>query len=199
IRRDVPIELDLDTMKVGEPDFESFRRILTELEFFSLAKKLQGQGTTAATDVSGGDGPDEEAPIAESGMPPAVPVVVPVPTVAVTVVDDPADLPALVERLRKAPIVAVDTETSSREPHNADLVGLALAASPTDVWYIPFSHRHPPSGELDLSGAEASRPGVKNLPALTTPAAAPLRELLEDPSVPKAGHDIKYDWQVLPA
>src|SRR5262249_53322035 len=41
IRRDVPIELDLDTMKVGEPDFESFRRILTELEFFSLAKKLQ--------------------------------------------------------------------------------------------------------------------------------------------------------------
>ena len=38
---------------------------------------------------------------------------------------------------------------------------------------------------------------MKNLPALTTPDAAPLRALLEDPAVPKAGHDIKYDWQVL--
>ncbi len=202
IRRDVPIDLDLDGMKVGEPDFEALRRILTELEFFSLAKKLQGQGTAPGADAQTVEsGPDEaetsESPLGYSG---AVAVAIPVPSaVAVTVIDDPADLPALVGRLRKAPIVALDTETSSREPHNADLVGLALAASPTEVWYVPFWHRHPPSGELDLSGVEASRPGVKNLPALTAPAAAPLRELLEDPSVPKAGHDIKYDWQVLRA
>ena len=202
IRRDVPIDLDLDMMKVGEPDFETLRRILTELEFFSLAKKLQGQGTAPAAGAPTTESGLEEVETTDSALEQsaAVPVVSPVPAaVAVTVIDDPADLPALVDRLRKAPIVGLGTETSSREPHNADLVGLALAASPTEVWYVPFSHRHPPSGELDLSGAEASRPGVKNLPALTTPAAAPLRELLEDPSVPKAGHDIKYDWQVLRA
>src|SRR5918994_1104751 len=38
---------------------------------------------------------------------------------------------------------------------------------------------------------------VRNLPPLTDPSMAPLRSLLADPMVPKAGHDIKYDWQVL--
>jgi DNA polymerase I len=203
IRRDVPVELDLDVMKVGEPDFDALRRILTELEFFSLTKKLQGQGTPAGAesqveerapvDVQDAEPAPEAQATAAAAAPPAA------PAIAVTIVDDPTDLPALVTRLRQAPIVALDTQTSSDEPHNADLVGLALAASPAEIWYVPFSHRHPSSGELDLSGSDASRAAVKNLPALTTPAATPLRELLEDPSVPKAGHDIKYDWQVLRA
>jgi DNA polymerase-1 len=205
IRRDVPIELDLDLMKVGEPDFDTLRRILTELEFFSLAKKLQGQGTPAAAETQIDEDFTDGVPVIEpvpepssSTLATAAAVAV-APAVAVTVIDDPADLPALVSRLRKAPIVALDTETSSREPHNADLVGLALAASPTEVWYVPFSHRHPSTGELDLSSGDVPRAAVRNLASLTTPAATPLRELLEDPRVLKAGHDIKYDWQVLRA
>jgi DNA polymerase I len=38
---------------------------------------------------------------------------------------------------------------------------------------------------------------VRNLPPLTDPAMAPLSALLSDPGVPKAGHNVKYDWQVL--
>jgi DNA polymerase-1 len=38
---------------------------------------------------------------------------------------------------------------------------------------------------------------VRNLPPLTDPSMAPLAALLSDPAVPKAGHDIKHDWQVL--
>jgi DNA polymerase-1 len=109
---------------------------------------------------------------------------------AVTVIDDPDQLPALVERLRQAPLVALDTETSSLEPHDAELLGLGLAASPTEVWYLPFGHR-PAGGEL------AAPAPVKNLPPITDFALAPLAALLSDPSVPKAGHNIKYDWQVL--
>jgi DNA polymerase-1 len=70
------------------------------------------------------------------------------------------------------------------------LVGLSLAASPAEVWYLPFGHR-PPAGEL------AAPTPVKNLPPLTDPALAPLVELLTDPLVHKAGHNIKDDWQVL--
>ena len=108
IRRDVPVELDLDMMKVGEPDFETLRRILTELEFFSLAKKLQGQGTAPAAGAPTTESGLEEVETTDSALEQsaAVPVVSPVPAaVAVTVIDDPADLPALVDRLRKAPIV----------------------------------------------------------------------------------------------
>ena len=112
------------------------------------------------------------------------------PALEVVVVDDPDQVAALVERLRAAPLVGLDTETSSMEPHSAELVGLSLAASPTEVWYLPFGHR-PPSGEL------AAPAPVKNLPPLTDFAMAPLYALLTDPNVPKAGHNIKYDWQVL--
>ena len=104
--------------------------------------------------------------------------------------DDPAGIPALVERLRRAPLVALDAETSSIEPHDADLIGLSLAASPDEVWYLPFGHR-PPGGEL------AAPAPVTNLPSLRDPRLAPLVALLSDPAVPKAGHNIKYDWQVL--
>src|SRR6185295_635935 len=112
------------------------------------------------------------------------------PAVEVVILDDPDDLPALVERLRAAPLVGLDAEASSIEPHDADLVGLSLAASPTEVWYLPFGHR-PPAGELAAPAA------VKNLPPITDFAVAPLVALLEDPAVPKAAHNIKYDWQVL--
>ena len=112
------------------------------------------------------------------------------PALEVTVVDDPDEVPALVQRLRAAPLVGLDAETSAIQPHDAELVGLSLAASPTEVWYLPFGHR-PPAGEL------AAPAPVKNLPPLRDLAMAPLFALLEDPAVPKAGHNIKYDWQVL--
>ncbi|HXI21349.1 MAG TPA: DNA polymerase I, partial [Gemmatimonadales bacterium] len=46
-------------------------------------------------------------------------------------------------------------------------------------------------------GELAAPAPVRNLPALTDPACAPLAGLLQDAAVPKAGHNIKYDWQVL--
>ena len=191
IQRDVPVELDLGAMKAGEPDFDALRRILTELEFYSLAKKLELAGAVVAPEIV------DEADLAGKPEPAARDTLPAPPPTQVTILEDPADLPALVRRLRAAPIVALDAETSSLEPHDADLVGLSLAASPTEIWYIPFSHRHRTEGELALSDAPLPPGSVRNLPALTTPEAAPLRELLEDPAVPKAGHNIKYDWQVL--
>jgi DNA polymerase I len=250
IKRDVPVELDVEDLVLQEPDREGLIRTLTELEFFSLAKRMGAQG--GAGGAAGGVGDAAEG--TESGSRPGASLsegkgaypdawsprgghperseraqddtragaedrdevgeLTPVgaaaatstatlpatasdwlalddhPELQVTVVDDPDDLPALVERLRAAPLVAVDTETSSLEPHDAELIGLSLAASPTEVWYLPFGHR-PPEGEL------AAPAPVRNLPPITDFALAPIFALLEDPSVRKAGHNIKYDWQVL--
>ena len=227
IQRDVPVQLDVGDLVLQEPDREALIRMLTELEFFSLARRLGGQGGTPSagtgameTDrVDGGEG--ERVPLGEAGErnsrslagASAAAVAAPAradslatatlpatasdwlaldegPALEVTIVDDPDDLPSLVERLRAAPLMGLDTETSSLEPHDAELVGLSLAASPTEVWYLPFGHR-PPAGEL------AAPDPVKNLPPITDFACAPLFTLLEDPGVPKAGHNIKYDWQVL--
>jgi DNA polymerase-1 len=177
---DVPVELDIAAAALREPNQAALIEILGRLEFHSLAKRLaeQGGGVTAA---------DAPPPDPGATAPPAAPAG---PAIPVTIVDDAAALPALMTRLRAAPLVAVDTETTSLEPHSADLIGLSLAASPTEVWYLPFGHR-PPSGEL------AAPAPVSNLPPILDPACAPLVALLTDPGVPKAGHNLKYDWQVL--
>jgi DNA polymerase I len=196
IRRDVPVRLDVGSLVLKEPDRDAAIRLLSELEFFSLVKRLgatpDGQAASRAPAraieaLVAGDGAGEgEGPItADDWL-----ALDDQPAAGVVIVDDPADIPELVGRLRKVPLVALDTETSSIDPHDAELIGLSLAASPSEVWYLPFAHR-PPSGEL------AAPPPVKNLPALRDPALAPLVDLLTDPTVRKAGHNIKYDWQVL--
>ncbi|HJR16625.1 MAG TPA: DNA polymerase I [Gemmatimonadales bacterium] len=224
IQRDVPVALDADALVPREPDREAVIRLLTELEFYSLARKLTGQGSSASSaveprepyygDLLSGDAADgaegpaspalatltgEEADSsfsAESWL--SLSDLSSPSTVSVTVLDDAEDLPALVSRLRDAPIVGLGTETTSPEPHNGELVGLSLAASPEEVWYLPFGHRSTASGSLEFLGEPSSDAApVRNLPALTDFACAPLYGLLTDPTVPKAGHDIKFDWQVL--
>jgi DNA polymerase I len=204
LKRDVPIELDVSGLTLQEPDQDAAVRILTELEFYSLARKLAGQGSAPAAAPAGdGAGPPpspapttDEADAAEPAASGATPTaddwlaLDSAPRLAVSVIDDPAEIPALVERLRRAPLVALDMETSSIEPRDAEIVGLSLAASPGEVWYLPLAHR-------SVGGELAAPTSVRNLPPLSDPAMAPLRALLTDRSVPKAAHDIKYDWQVL--
>jgi DNA polymerase-1 len=192
IQRDVPVELDMTDLVLHEPDRDAVIRLLTELEFYSLVRRLT-DAPAPAGDISGGsNGADEETSdldlsadswlsLSDLSGPTA-------PTV--TVIDDPVVLPALIERLREAPLVGLDVEASSFEAHDAEVVGLSVAASPDEVWYLPFGHR-PTGGEL------AAPAPVRNLPPLTDPASAPILELLRDPTVPKAGHDIKFAWQVL--
>lgn len=173
IKRDVPVRLDEAALTEQPPDRPQLLRLLAELEFYSLTKRFEGAGEAVAAPAGGAT---LTAPAA--GGP------------AVQVLDDPAGLGAVIARLRQAPLVALDTETSSLEPHDAELIGLSLAASPSEVWYLPFGHR-PPAGEL------AAPAPVRNLPPILDPACEPVRALLTDPAVPKGGHNIKYDWQVL--
>jgi len=224
IKRDVPVALDADALVPHEPDRDAVIRLLTELEFYSLARKLTGQGSHTSSgpearepqypDLIPGEASDgaeveagpslatltqEEAESsfsAESWL--SLSDLSSPSTVSVTVLDEPSELPALVARLRAAPIVGLGTETTSPEPHDGELVGISLAASPEEVWYLPFGHRPAQGGSLDFMGEAAPEAApVRNLPALTDPACAPLHALLTDAAVPKAGHNIKLDWQIL--
>jgi DNA polymerase-1 len=207
----VPVELELDRFAVQPPDRARLAEILSELEFYSLVRRVGGVGATGGQ----AGGRVEEAPALEAAVvhattaeldldqpaPPAAPpaglpgsaqewIALSDEAPTVTVVDDPDELPALAARLRAAPLVALDTEASAGAPRSAALIGLALAASPTDVWYLPFGHR-PAVGEL------AAPDPVRNLPPLDSFQSAPIAALLRDPAVPKAAHNLKYDWQML--
>ena len=188
IRRDVPVTLDLDALRVKSFDGPRLTELFTELEFRSLIAKVTGPDAAVPirSSAPAAEPAAQPAP-APAAAPQAVPAVAAVPA---RVLDDVAGLAAMIAECRRAPMIALDTEASAIDPLRASLVGLSIAVAPGQSWYLPFTHR-PPDGEL------AGGVPPKNLPAIKSPELAPLRELLADPAVKKAGHNIKYDWLVL--
>ncbi len=96
-----------------------------------------------------------------------------------------------------AGIVAIDTETTSLTPAKAKLVGISMSTDAGNGCYIPLQHRAPEgySESFDFSMKEKGPVAeLKQLPVAT--ALALLKPLLEDPSVLKIGHNLKYDMQL---
>ncbi|RZF65013.1 DNA polymerase I [Sphingomonas populi] len=101
-----------------------------------------------------------------------------------TVVDEAA-LDGWIEAARHQGWIAVDTETTGIDATRAELVGISLALQPNRACYVPLGHGG--------TGLFAETP-----PQLDTAVAlAKLKPLLEDPSVLKIGHNLKYDMIVL--
>lgn len=169
IRRDVPIGLDLEALRVRSPDRARLRQLFGELEFRTLLSKLD--------DGSGGDG-------GTSVVAPPSQVVAP----ACEVVKSVGRLEGVIAECLRAPVVGVLAATAPRAGPGGQLIGLALAATGRS-WYLPFEHVAP--NELGSATAPV------NLPALASGEMRPLRALIADPAVPKAGHDIKATWLAL--
>jgi len=184
IRRDVPLPLDLDRLRVRPPDVPRLTELFTDLEFRSLIPKL------SPLEVAATRTPAAETPRAPAVTgPPSLATLKPA-LVEPRIIDDPADLSAAVAEWRRAPLLALDTEATSLDPMRAELVGMSLAVGPGRSWYFPFAHVAP---DGELAGGTAPR----NLPPLSSEPMGLLRDLLSDPRVPKAGHNIKYAWLVL--
>ncbi len=83
-----------------------------------------------------------------------------------------------------ANLIVLDTETTSVDARNATLVGLSLAVSPAQSWYIPLAHKNKDGTIAD--GQLAQDKVIEGL-----------RPYFESDSVVKLGHNIKYDYTVL--
>ncbi|MBW2575425.1 MAG: DNA polymerase I [Deltaproteobacteria bacterium] len=87
----------------------------------------------------------------------------------------------LVARLKTSSLFAVDTETTSKDPMKAELVGLSFSMKSDEAFYIPLVHDYPDvPHQLELKT-------VLDL----------LKPVLENPGIKKIGQNIKYDWIVL--
>ena len=208
IRDDLPIRLDLDALAVAEPDHARLKELFVALEFHALARE---HATAAAPPVAA------------------------VHPRYVTVDTIPAML-AMIARARRAPYIAVDTETvidpespQEVDPLRCSLVSISIAIAANEAYYLPLRHRAPAPLQGDLlagvGAAEQMASGTQrrparsssrrsaadvmtvpsadvpvpvcNLPPLDSPEMAPLRSLLEDPTVRKTGQNAKYDLLVL--
>ena len=94
---------------------------------------------------------------------------------------DESGLERWLKRLNEADLVAFDTETTSLNYMEAELVGLSFAVEPGEAAYVPVAHRYTGAPE------QLDREWVLER----------LRPLLEDPAKAKVGQNLKYDMSVL--
>src|SRR5438876_195754 len=174
IRRDVPLPLDLEPLRVRPPDAARLTELFTELEFRSLIPKLSSLEGAAA---------EHPAPAAQQA-PPSLATLTAV-RVEPSIVDDPAKLAAAMAEWRRAPLLALDTETTSLDPMRAELVGMSLAIAPGRSWYLPFGHVAPDcaaDSEIVLRLHDAFRPELEDhqLVRLLETIELPLMPVLVD-------------------
>ncbi len=96
-------------------------------------------------------------------------------------VTDMESLEKLVSLLEKTDRVAVDTETTSKDPVKAELVGLSFSVKQNEAFYVPCGH----------TGPDAARQLDRDM------VVERLKPILENPLIKKVGQNIKYDWIVL--
>ena len=84
-------------------------------------------------------------------------------------------LDELIKKLNEKSVIAVDTETTSLNPQEAELVGISVCYAPNEAYYIPLKHKDGKTLKKDL-------------------VLKKLKEILEDPSIKKVGQNIKYDF-----
>jgi DNA polymerase-1 len=93
-------------------------------------------------------------------------------------------LKSLSKQWTKASLLAIDTETSSLDPLEADLAGISLCTDSNNAYYIGVGHRHE---DGSLQEGQLDKTEVLEI----------LRPLLEDANLPKVGHNLKYDYEIL--
>ncbi len=155
IRHDAPVALDVAAADVTEFDREAVLAKFEELEFRTLVDQIPGLD-------------DEDEPVMQQ------------PSVEdYDLVTDEAKLQEWVERAAKAPLLAVDLETSSTDTIDCEIAGYALSDEEGQGCYIPVGHR---SDEIQLDHEL-----VKSA----------LRPVLENSLIPKLLHNAKFDMKVL--
>ena len=216
LRIDVPTPCELDDLAHTPRDLDLLQEFLAAQEFKQLLARLRGgndgdSGRGGATRSMGGTpGGRGGAPASRTGAsrdggasgaagdvrPVRVP---PGPeTTCYRLITEIGQLEGVVEEARAQGLVAIDTETSSLNAARADLVGVAMALAPGRAFYVPLRHgaaTHDKSGQSGLALEDAPTQGGEQI--AFKEAMALLKPLLEDPSVLKIGHNLKYDAHVL--
>ncbi len=177
LEEQTPLPLTLDDLIVQQPDKAALAVLFQELEFRRFAAEFAGEEVPApARKVAAKE--DVKDIVVEHEAIDNKPLVT-------HIVDNEVKLAELVKILTDADLIAVDTETTSLNVHDADLVGLSFATVTGEGWYVPVSHR-----SMDLL-SEAPRQLPKEV------VLAALTPVLEDETKAKCLQHAKYDLQIL--
>ena len=159
IATDLKLSLHYNDLANGEPDREALSKLFRDLEFKTWTEELERAGNDGVRAPAAEADPDFEHD---------------------TVLTEDA-LDAWIARLEKAELFAFDTETTSLDYMQADIVGVSFAVEEGEAAYVPVAHAYP--------GAPEQLPRDLVLEKL--------RPLLESDEHRKVGQNLKYDASVL--
>ncbi len=151
IDRYVPVDVAVESLTVGAPNSEALASVFQELEFHGLWDKFAPETTS--------EGKDREIRVCSSEE----------------------EIEALAREIQEADIVSLDTETTSTNPHKAELVGLSFSCKEGTAAYVPVAH------EGLAAEKQAGWERARRI----------LGGVLEDTGIQKVGQNIKYDALVL--
>jgi len=176
IRTDVPVELNLDALKLKEPDMKRLSEIFTELEFKSLLDKFvkkpqQPQKTVNAQLDLFAENPTNHSVDAEFSKYESLKTT----PHDYQLVETEEDARKLFDLFVTKQILSLDTETTSVNPIDAELVGLSFAAEEGKAFYVA----------IPTEREKAER--IVNI----------FKPLYESTDIMKIGQNIKYDMEVL--
>ncbi|PTE13981.1 DNA polymerase I [Pseudogemmobacter blasticus] len=175
-----PVPVTLDALEVTTPDPEKLMAFLTEMEFRSLARRVSERLKIAAPVIEARS--DDSPQTAEETR-------LPFDHAAYEAIRDRAALDRWIARIRDVGHVAVDTETTSLDEMQAELVGISLSVDAGQAAYVPLGHKQ---GGGDLFGSTELVAGQLGLDE----TLKALKPLLEDPAILKIGQNMKYDWKI---
>ncbi|MBQ9215697.1 MAG: DNA polymerase I [Prevotella sp.] len=176
IKTDVPVELDMESLKLVEPNGDELAKMLQDLEMRSFAdrvlKKSQKPQKTINTQLDlFADFPSDGSDLPKNSS---------FETLKTTphdykLIENEEDLRKLCDYFRTKEFLSLDTETTSTNPIEAELVGLSFAVKEFEAFYVP----------IPANREEALR--IVNI----------FKEVYEDPKILKVGQNLKYDLEVL--
>jgi DNA polymerase-1 len=179
IKTDVPLNIEIDSLHPGEPDQAALAQLYGELEFKAWLDELlrQNKALAAKAAVPAGDLFAEPAgPAAEETA-----ETPPMGAGDYELVLEQAQFDAWLKKLQQAELIAFDSETTSIDAQQAQLVGLSFAVKAGEAAYVPLAHSYMGVPQ------QLDRDAVLKA----------LKPILEDPAKAKVGQHAKYDINVL--
>ena len=176
IRTDVPIDLNLDELKLSEPDEEQLRKLFTDLEFKTLLNKILNKPEIIKTPVNGqldlfAEFATETTEVSKNSSFESLKTT----SHDYQLIDKEEDMRRICDFFMTKQILSLDTETTSTNSIEAELVGLSFSVEPTKAFYVPVP-----------SNREQAQT-IVNI----------FKEVYEDPKILKIGQNLKYDLEVL--
>ena len=165
LKNDAPVDRSLTEFQLKEIDKDKLYKFLREMEFNRLlSSAISAYGEPKLTSEKDIVKTDEKQKAIDRKK-----------YYLITNLDE---IDSWIKEAEEVGEVAVDTETSSLDPHQADLIGISLSSKIGKACYIPVGHKSKKNIDKDQT--------LKKL-----------KPLLEDPSIKKIGQNIKFDFIVL--